>query len=64
MFDLSGTSSGGGDQGQGQGQDTSSGTRPTQTSSSINPDLRERRFGLLKRVIQVPSTTKVRISLF
>ena len=47
---------------QAQTQDTSSGAKPT--SSSINPDLRERRFGLLQRVIQVPSTTKVRVSYF
>ena len=47
-----------------QAQDTSSAAKPTQTSSSISPDLRERRFGLLRRIIQVPSTTKVRISLF
>jgi hypothetical protein len=63
----SGTGAGGGasgDQTQTQTQDTSSGAKPTQTSSSINPDLRERRFGLLQRVIQVPSTTKVRVSHF
>lgn len=63
VFDLPGivgSGSGGGD----QAQDASSGTMPARTSSSINPDLRERRFGLLKRVIQVPSTTKVRISRF
>src|SRR5882757_9697117 len=55
VFDLPGTvgsGSGGGD----QTQDTSSGTKSTQTSPSINPDLRERRFGLLRRLIQVPST--------
>ena len=54
----------GGDAGAGetQTQDTSSGgggAKPT--SSSFNPDLRERRFGLLQRVIQVPPTTKVRV---
>ena len=71
VFDLpgvvdsgTGTSSGGGadtggDQTQTKKQDTSSGAKPT--SSSINPDLRERRFGMLQRVIQVPSTTKVRV---
>ena len=74
VFDLpgvvdsgTGTSSGGGadtggDQTQTKKQDTSSGAKPT--SSSINPDLRERRFGMLQRVIQVPSTTKVRVYYF
>ena len=72
VFDLpgaveSGTGTGGGgggteDQSQAQTRDTSSGAKPT--SSTINPDLRERRFGLLQRVIQVPSTTKVRVSYF
>ena len=60
----SGGGSGGGGETQTQTQDTSSGAKPTQTRSSINPDLRERRFGLLQRVIQVPSTTKVRVSHF
>ena len=70
VFDLPGTvgsgtgSTAGGDQTQTQTQDTSSGAKPTQTSLSINPDLRERRFGLLQRVIQVPSTTEVRVSHF
>ena len=62
----SGSGAGGGgddgDQTQTQTQDSSSGAKPT--SSNINPDLRERRFGLLQRVIQVPSTTKVRVSYF
>ena len=63
-----GEGGGGGDQQpqsqtQSQTQDTSSGPKPA-TSSGINPDLRERRFGLLQRVIQVPSTTKVRVSYF
>ena len=57
VFDLPGAI--GGDQVQGQAQDTSSGTK-----TSINPDLRERRFGLLRRIIQVPPTTKVRICYF
>jgi hypothetical protein len=64
VFDLPGVvgsgSDGGGD--QVQAQDTSSATKPTQTHPIINPDLRERRFGLLKRVIHVPSTTTVRVS--
>ena len=59
-----GGASGDGDQTRTPTQDTSSGAKPTQTSTSINPDLRERRFGLLQRVIQVPSTTKVRVSYF
>jgi hypothetical protein len=68
VFDLpgfveSGTGTAAGGSGdQTQTQDPSSGAKPT--SSSINPDLRERRFGLLQRVIQVPSTTKVRVSYF
>ena len=56
VFDWPGVIGGG--EGGDVGQDTSSGTKQ---SISINADLRERRFGLLKRVIQVPSTTKVRI---
>lgn len=65
MFDLPGVvGSGSGGEDQAQAQDTSSGTKPTQTHPIINPDLRERRFGLLKRVIHVPSTTKVRDSHF
>ena len=70
VFDLPGAvesgtgASGGGSGDQAQAQVTSSAAKPAQTSSRISPDLRERRFGLLRRVIQVPSTTKVRISHF
>ena len=64
VFDLpgaveSGTGTGGGD--QTQTQDASSGAKPIQTSPSIN---RKQRFGLLQRVIQVSSTTKVRVSYY
>ena len=68
MFDLPGLvrsgsgMGGGGDQAQAQDSSTSSGPKQTQTNTSINADLRERRFGSLRRIIQVPSTTKVRIS--
>jgi len=66
VFDLPGAAESGiGMGGEGaQAQDTSSATKQTRTNTSINADLRERRFGLLKRVIQVPSTTKVRFSYF
>ncbi|KAF8804657.1 hypothetical protein BYT27DRAFT_7143328 [Phlegmacium glaucopus] len=61
VFDLPGAVESGTGTGSGA-QDTSSETKQKRTS--INPDLRERRFGSLKRVIQVPSTTKVRNSHF
>ena len=62
----SGTGTGGGDGAgdQTQSQDTSGEARPTLTSRSINLDLRERRFGLLQRVLQMSSTTKVRVFYF
>ena len=60
----SGTGTGGGSGYQNQSQDTSSGVKPTLTNRSINPDLQERRFGLLQRVIQVSSTTKVGVFYF
>ena len=64
VFDLPGVLESGSGTGSGgdqvQAQDTSSGTK----QANINGDLRERRFGSLKRIIQVPSTTKVGVSYF